>query len=41
MPYRCKICDDVAETESEIRRHLDVHATKQVYRFAYENLEDD
>lgn len=36
MAYRCKICDSEAESEGEMRRHLDVHSTKQVYRYAYE-----
>lgn len=38
MAYRCKICDTELDSESEMRRHLDVHPNKQVYRFAYEEL---
>jgi len=40
MPYKCKICDNVAETEDEMRRHLEVHSPKQLYRFAYETVDE-
>lgn len=39
MPYRCKICDNVAETEAEMRRHLEVHSPKQLYPYAYEETD--
>lgn len=40
MGYRCKICDNETETETEMRRHLEVHSPKQLYTHAFEAVQD-